>query len=141
LTPGYEKFAGYFNIDNGTGAIRGVYLQGNEAVGPIFKEWMAPFASVGMTHVTISNTGGTDHQSFDGVGLPGWQFIQDPIEYGRLTHHTNLDSYDQLQAADMKKNATIAAAFAFLAANRDELLPRKPFGGNCNMPAAGRGAQ
>jgi Zn-dependent M28 family amino/carboxypeptidase len=140
VTPDHEKFAGYFNIDNGTGAIRGVYLQGNEAVGPIFKEWMAPFSSLGMTHLTIVNTGGTDHTSFDNAGLPGWQFIQDAIEYGRLTHHTNLDSYDQLQAGDMKKNATIAAAFAFLAANRDERLPRKPFVGTCSAPApAGRG--
>jgi len=140
VTPDHEKFAGYFNIDNGTGAIRGVYLQGNEAVGPIFKEWMAPFSSMGMTHLTMVNTGGTDHTSFDNAGLPGWQFIQDAIEYGRLTHHTNLDSYDQLQAGDMKKNATIAAAFAFLAANRDERLPRKPFSGMCSAPApAGRG--
>jgi hypothetical protein len=142
LTPDHERFAGYFNIDNGTGAIRGVYLQGNEAVGPIFREWMEPFSSMGMTHVTLANTGGTDHTSFDNAGLPGWQFIQDPIEYGRLTHHTNLDSYDQLQAGDMKKNATIAAAFAFLAANREERLPRKPFSGNCSLPApAGRGSQ
>ena len=125
-TPEHAKFAGYFNIDNGTGAIRGVYLQGNAAVGPIFKEWMKPFNTIGMTHITAGNTGGTDHQSFDGVGLPGWQFIQDGIEYGSLTHHTNLDSYERLQADDMRKNATIAAAFAFLAANREQLLPRKP---------------
>ena len=137
-TADYAGFAGYFNIDNGTGAIRGVYLQGNEAVGPIFKEWMAPLNSLGMTHVTISNTSGTDHQSFDNVGLPGWQFIQDPIEYGRLTHHTNLDSYERLQVEDMKKNATIAAAFAFLAANRDEKLPRKTFTGNCAPPQTGQ---
>jgi Zn-dependent M28 family amino/carboxypeptidase len=142
LTPDHERFAGYFNIDNGTCAIRGVYLQGNEAVGPIFKEWMTPFNSMGMTHLTMVNTGGTDHTSFDTAGLPGWQFIQDPIEYGRLTHHTNLDSYDQLQAGDMKKNATIAAAFAFLAANREDRLPHKPFSGTCSAPApAGRGAQ
>ncbi len=139
VTPAHEKFAGYFNIDNGTGAIRGVYLQGNEAVGPIFKEWMAPFSSLGMTHVTINNTGGTDHTSFDNAGLPGWQFIQDAIEYGRLTHHTNLDSYDQLQAGDMKKNATIAAAFAFFASNRDERLPRKPFSGACSAPPPAAG--
>jgi carboxypeptidase Q len=137
LKPDHGKFAGYFNIDNGTGAIRGVYLQGNEAVGPIFKEWMAPFNDLGMTHVTINSTGGTDHQSFDNAGLPGWQFIQDAIEYGRLTHHTNLDSYERLQVADMKKNATIAAAFAYLAANRDETLPRKAFSGGCTLPAAG----
>jgi hypothetical protein len=125
-TAEHAKFAGYFNIDNGTGAIRGVYLQGNAAVGPIFKAWMEPFKSLGMTNVTISNTGGTDHQSYDGVGLPGFQFIQDEIEYNAITHHTNLDSYERLQAEDMRKNATIAAAFAFLTANRADLLPRKP---------------
>jgi hypothetical protein len=126
LKPDYAKFAGYFNIDNGTGAIRGVYLQGNEAVAPIFREWMEPFLSLGMAHLTIRNTGGTDHQSFDRVGLPGFQFIQDEIEYGSMTHHTNLDSYERLQPGDMMKNATIAAAFAYLAANREEKLPRNP---------------
>jgi Zn-dependent M28 family amino/carboxypeptidase len=126
LKPEQAKFAGYFNIDNGTGAIRGVYLQGNEAVAPIFREWMEPFRSIGMTSLTIRNTGGTDHLSFDAVGLPGFQFIQDEIEYDTMTQHTNLDAYDRLQPADMMKNATIAAAFAYLTANRDELLPRKP---------------
>ena len=133
LKPDHAKFAGYFNIDNGTGAIRGVYLQGNDAVAPIFREWMEPFRSLGMTAFTIRNTGGTDHQSFDGVGLPGFQFIQDDVEYGTMTHHTNLDSYERLQPSDMMKNATIAAAFAYLAANRDEKLPRKP------LPATGAG--
>ncbi len=126
LKPDHAKVAGYFNIDNGTGAIRGVYLQGNDAVAPIFREWMEPFRSLGMSTLTIRNTGGTDHQSFDGVGLPGFQFIQDDVEYGTLTHHTNLDSYERLQPNDMMKNATIAAAFAYLTANRDEKLPRKP---------------
>jgi hypothetical protein len=135
-TPEHAKFSGYFNIDNGTGAIRGVYLQSNPAVGPIFKAWMAPFNSLGMTHITAGNTGGTDHGSFDNVGLPGWQFIQDEIEYNAMTHHTNLDSFERLQAEDMRKNATIAAAFAFLAANRDQLLPRKP-----PAAAGGRGGQ
>jgi hypothetical protein len=129
LTPEQPKFAGYFNIDNGTGAIRGVYLQGNDAVAPIFREWMEPFRSIGMTSLTIRNTGGTDHLSFDAIGLPGFQFIQDEIEYGTMTHHTNLDAYDRLQPSDMMKNATIAAAFAYLTANRDELLPRKPLAG------------
>ena len=137
LKPGHAKFAGYFNIDNGTGAIRGVYLQGNDAVAPIFREWMEPFRSLGMTHLTIRNTGGTDHQSYDRVGLPGFQFIQDEIEYNSMTHHTNLDSYERLQPNDMMKNATIAAAFAYLAANRDEMLPRKPL----PAPVAGRGSQ
>jgi len=126
LKPEHAKFAAYFNIDNGTGAIRGVYLQGNEAVAPIFREWMEPFRSIGMTSLTIRNTGGTDHQSYDAVGLPGFQFIQDEVEYDTMTHHTNLDSYERLQPSDMMKNATIAAAFAYLAANRDEKLPRKP---------------
>ncbi len=135
LKPDHAKFAGYFNIDNGTGAIRGVYLQGNDAVAPIFREWMEPFRSIGMTTLTIRNTGGTDHQSFDGVGLPGFQFIQDEVEYGTMTHHTNLDSYERLQPTDMMRNATIAAAFAYLTANRDEKLPRKPL----PAPVAGRG--
>jgi len=137
LKPGHAKFAGYFNIDNGTGAIRGVYLQGNDAVAPIFREWIEPFHSLGMGYLTIRNTGGTDHQSYDRVGLPGFQFIQDDVEYGTMTHHTNLDSYERLQPNDMMKNATIAAAFAYLAANRDEMLPRKPL----PAPVAGRGSQ
>jgi hypothetical protein len=124
-TGAHAKLSGYFNIDNGTGAIRGVYLQQNDAAGPIFRAWMAPFADLGMTHVTRLNTGSTDHESFDAAGLPGWQFIQDPIAYDSMTHHTNLDSYERLIAEDMRKNATIAAAFAYLAANRDERLPRK----------------
>lgn len=128
-TADHAKFSGYFNIDNGTGAIRGVHLQGNSAVGPIFRAWMAPFRENGMTHLAPGNTGGTDHQSFDAVGLPGWQFIQDTIEYNSMTHHTNLDSYERLQAEDMRKNATIAAAFAMLAANREDKLPRKPVAG------------
>ena len=133
LKPEHAKFAGYFNIDNGTGAIRGVYLQGNEAVAPIFREWMEPFRSMGMTTLSIRNTGGTDHLSFDGVGLPGFQFIQDEVEYNVMTHHTNLDGYERLQPSDMMKNATIAASFAYLAANRDEKLPRKP------LPTTGGG--
>jgi Zn-dependent M28 family amino/carboxypeptidase len=125
-TPDHARFSGYFNIDNGTGAIRGVYLQGNAAVESIFREWMKPLNDIGMTHLAPGNTGGTDHQSFDGAGLPGWQFIQDPVEYNSFTHHTNLDSFERLQAEDMRKNATIAAIFAMLAANRDDVLPRKP---------------
>ena len=124
--PEYSKFAAYFNIDNGTGALRGIYLQGNDAATPIFLEWIEPFRSLGMTTVTIRNTGGTDHQSFDRVGLPGFQFIQDEIEYNTVTHHTNLDTYERLQPRDCMQMATIAAGFAYLAANREEKLPRKP---------------
>jgi hypothetical protein len=125
VKPEHEKFSGYFNVDNGTGKIRGVYLQGNAAVGPIFTEWMKPFNSMGAGTVTIRNTGGTDHGSFDNAGLPGWQFIQDEVEYGSRTHHSNMDVFDRLVADDMKHNATIVAAFVYLAANRDEKLPRK----------------
>jgi carboxypeptidase Q len=126
LKPEHSKFSAYFNVDNGTGAIRGVYLQGNEAVAPIFQAWMQPFRNLGMTTLTIRNTGGTDHQSFDAVGLPGFQFIQDPIEYDSRTHHSNMDVYERIQAQDLMKDAVIVASFAYHAANRDEKLPRKP---------------
>lgn len=124
--PAHDKFSAYFNVDNGTGAIRGVYLQGNEAVAPVFQAWMEPFRNLGMTTLTIRNTGGTDHQAFDAVGLPGFQFIQDPVEYDSRTHHSNMDVYERVQASDMMKNAVIVAAFVYHAANRDQLLPRKP---------------
>jgi carboxypeptidase Q len=126
LKPEHSKFAAYFNVDNGTGSIRGVYLQGNEAVAPIFQAWMQPFKNLGMTTLTIRNTGGTDHQSFDAVGLPGFQFIQDPIEYDSRTHHSNMDVYERIQAPDLMKDAVIVASFVYHAANRDERLPRKP---------------
>ena len=135
LKPGHAKFAAYFNVDNGTGAIRGVYLQGNEAVAPIFEAWMKPFNNLGMMALTIRDTGGTDHQSFDRVGLPGFQFIQDDVEYDTRTHHSNMDSYERIQEEDMRKNAVIVAAFAYHAANRDEKLPRKPL----PAPTGGRG--
>ncbi len=126
LKPEYDKFSTYFNIDNGTGKIRGIYLQGNEKESDIFRQWFEPFKDLGATTVTISNTGGTDHQSFDGVGLPGFQFIQDPIEYDTRTHHTNMDTYDHLIPADLKQIATIVASFVYNAAMRDDKLARKP---------------
>jgi hypothetical protein len=125
LKPDHEKFSSYFNIDNGTGKIRGIYLQGNDKVKDIFAKWLEPFNDLGAKTVSISNTGGTDHQSFDAVGLPGFQFIQDPIEYDTRTHHTNMDSYDHLIADDLKQIATIVASFVYNAAMRDEKLPRK----------------
>jgi carboxypeptidase Q len=125
LKPGAEKFSVYLNMDNGTGKYRGVYLQGNEAVRPIFRAWLAPFQKMGASTLTLNNTGGTDHLSFDEIGLPGFQFIQDPIEYETRTHHTTMDVYDKVVEADMKQNAVITAAFAWLAANRDALIPRK----------------
>lgn len=126
LEPAHGKLSSYFNVDHGTGAIRGVYLQGNEAVAPIFEAWMKPFGNLGMTTMSIRSTGSTDHQSFDRVGLPGFQFIQDPVEYRTRTHHSNMDLYERIQPSDMMKNAVIVAAFVYHAANRDELLPRKP---------------
>jgi hypothetical protein len=125
LTPAHLTLAAYFNMDNGTGAFRGVYLKGNEAVAPIFRAWMAPFANIGMTDLTIRNTGGTDHLAFHAVGLPGFQFFQDPVQYSSRTHHSNLDVCDQLIAGDLMKNAVIAASFVDHAANRDEPLPRR----------------
>ena len=121
----YDKLSAYFNLDNGTGKIRGVYMQGNEGVRSIFRQWLAPFKDLGATTLTISNTGGTDHLAFDGVGLPGFQFIQDEIEYDTRTHHSNQDTFDRIQADDMKQAATIMAAFVYQTAMRDEKLPRK----------------
>ena len=123
--PEYERLSGYFNLDNGTGKIRGVYLQGNESVRPLFRQWLAPFKDMGANTLSISNTGGTDHLSFDGIGLPGFQFIQDEIEYDTRTHHSNQDVFDRIQADDMKQAATIMAAFVYNTAMRDEKLPRK----------------
>lgn len=123
--PEYEKFSAYFNLDNGTGKIRGVYLQGNEGVRSLFRQWLMPFRDMGATTLSISNTGGTDHLAFDGVGLPGFQFIQDEIEYDTRTHHSNQDVFDRIQADDMKQAATIMAAFVYNTAMRDEKLPRK----------------
>lgn len=124
-TSAHDKFSSYFNIDNGTGKVRGIYLQGNEACKDIFTAWLEPFKDLGATTVTISNTGGTDHQSFDGVGLPGFQFIQDEIEYDTRTHHSNMDVYDHLIESDLKQIAAIVCSFAYHAAQRDEKLPRK----------------
>ena len=120
-----EKVSVYFNLDNGTGKIRGVYLQGNQNVKTVFEKWLLPFNDLGASTLTLQNTGGTDHLSFDGVGIPGFQFIQDPIEYNTRTHHTNMDSYDHLIPADLKQAATIVAAFVYNAAMRDEKIPRK----------------
>jgi Zn-dependent M28 family amino/carboxypeptidase len=126
--PGHEKLSVYFNQDNGGGAIRGVYAQGNSAVMPIFREWMRTVDSDSITvrTVTARNTGSTDHVPFDAAGLPGFQFIQDPMEYGTRTHHSSQDFYERLVPADMRHNAVTVAVFVYLAANRDQRLPRKP---------------
>jgi Zn-dependent M28 family amino/carboxypeptidase len=121
----YEKFSAYYNLDNGTGKIRGVYMQGNSAVAPLFRSWLEPFKELGANTLTLSNTGGTDHLAFDAIGLPGFQFIQDEIEYDARTHHSNQDNYDRIQADDMKQAATIMAAFVYQTAMMDEKIPRK----------------
>ena len=126
LTPEHAKLDAYYNIDNGTGKIRGVYLQGNEAVAPIFNAWMEPFHNLGMTTLSIRNTGGTDHLAFNSVGLPGFQFIQDPMDYDTRTHHSNMDLYERVQEADMKQMAVIVASFVYMTANRPDMIPRKP---------------
>ncbi|MEW6210279.1 MAG: M20/M25/M40 family metallo-hydrolase [Acidobacteriota bacterium] len=137
IKPAHEKFAGYFNLDNGTGKVRGVYMQGNEAVRPIFRAWLAPFRDMGAATLSIANTGGTDHLAFDAVGLPGFQFIQDEVEYDTRTHHSNMDVYDRIQEDDMKQAAVIMAAFVYNTAMRNEKLPRKPLPGQ-TTPQPGR---
>lgn len=126
IKPEQAKVSVYFNVDNGSGKIRGVYLQENAAVAPIFHEWMKPFHDLGMETLTMRNTGGTDHLSFDAVGIPGFQFIQDPLDYDSRTHHSNMDVYDRLQADDLKQMAVIVATFVYNAAMRDQMFPRKP---------------
>lgn len=126
LKPAHGKLSVYFNLDNGTGLIRGVYTEGNSAVRPIFKAWMAPLADLGISMTTARGTGDTDHISFDEVGLPGFQFVQDPIEYFTLSHHSNMDLYERVVPDDVKSNAVIVASFVYQAANRDDRLPRKP---------------
>ncbi len=121
----YDKLSAYFNLDNGAGKIRGVYMQGNEAARPYFRKWMGPFRDLGAETLTPSNTGSTDHVSFDTIGLPGFQFLQDPLDYGSLTHHTNQDVYDRVPPDDLKQAATVMAAFVYEAAMLDEKFPRK----------------
>jgi hypothetical protein len=134
--PAYDKLSVYFNFDNGSGKIRGIYAQGNNAAVPIFEEWLGPFHDLGATAVTIRNTGGTDHLSFDGVGLPGFQFIQDELEYDTLTHHSTMDVYDHASAGDLVQASTVMAWFVYNAAMRDQKMPRKYF--DPNAPVTGR---
>jgi hypothetical protein len=127
LLPEQAKVSAYFNVDNGTGKLRGIYTQENSSVVPIFNAWGAPFRDLGFTTVTNRTTGGTDHLSFDAVGIPGFQFIQDPVEYETLTHHSNMDVYERIQKDDMMQAAIIEATFIYNAAMRDEMMPRKDF--------------
>lgn len=126
LKPEQAMVSAYYNLDNGTGKIRGVYLQENDMVRPIFKKWLEPFTDLDAKTLTIRKTGGTDHLSFDQVGIPGFQFIQDPVEYRSRTHHSNMDVYDRVQAGDLMQASAIIASFVYQTANRDDLLPRKP---------------
>jgi carboxypeptidase Q len=126
VTEAHAKLSGYFNLDNGSGKIRGVYLQGNDAMRPVFDQWLAPFRDEGVTTMSIRNTGGTDHLSFDAVGLPGFQFIQDPLDYQTVTHHSNMDNYDHAIGADLMQAAAVIASVVYDAATRPDMLPRKP---------------
>jgi len=125
VRPEHAKLSGYFNLDNGSGRIRGVYLQGHEAMRPLFEQWLAPFHDLGAATLTIRNTGGTDHLSFTRIGLPGFQFIQDPLDYETTTHHTSADTYDHAVAADLMQASAIIASVVYHAANRAEPLPRR----------------
>ena len=122
----HRRLAGYFNLDNGGGKIRGIYCQNNAAVRPIFQAWLEPFHDLSAATVTIRNTGGTDHLSFDRIGLPGFQFIQEPLDYSSRTHHTNMDTYERIIPGDVMQASVILASFVYHAAMRDEMLPRKP---------------
>ena len=122
----HQKISAYFNVDNGSGRIRGIYLQQNSAVAPIFAQWMEPLKDLGVSTISDRDTGGTDHEAFDAVGIPGFQFIQDPLDYGTRTHHSNTDTYESLQPEDLAQAAAVEATFVYNAAMRDQMLPRKP---------------
>ncbi len=126
LKPEHAKLSGYFNLDNGSGKIRGIYMQDNSMMRPLFEAWFEPFKDLGASTLTIRNTGSTDHMSFDAVGLPGFQFIQDPLEYSTRTHHSNMDLYDRLQAGDLEQASAVMAWMVYNTAVRPEMLPRKP---------------
>jgi carboxypeptidase Q len=126
LKPEQKLISAYFNVDNGTGRIRGIYTQGNTAVDSIFAQWMAPLKDLGVTTISNRNTGGTDHLSFDAVGIPGFQFIQDPMDYETRTHHSNMDTFEHLQPTDLKQIAVVEAIFVYNAAMREQMIPRKP---------------
>ncbi len=126
LKPEQAKLSGYFNVDNGSGRIRGVYLQENAAMAPIFQQWIEPLKDLGVSTITLRNTGGTDHEAFDGVGIPGFQFIQDPLDYESRAHHSNMDTYERLSPGDLAQAAVVEAIFVYNTAMRDQMLPRKP---------------
>ena len=126
LQPEHAKFDAYLNLDNGSGKIRGVFLQEHDAARPLFDKWLAPFRDMGVATLSLKNTGGTDHLSFNAVGLPGFQFIQDPLDYSSVTHHSNMDTYSHAVPEDMMQAAAVIATLVYDIANRDEMFPRKP---------------
>jgi len=126
LKPESQKISGYFNLDNGSGKVRGIYLQENAAMAPVFGQWIEPLKDLGVTTITLRNTGGTDHEAFDAIGIPGFQFIQDPLDYGSRTHHSNMDVYEELAPEDLAQAAVVEATFVYNTAMRDQMLPRKP---------------
>jgi hypothetical protein len=130
----HTTFSSYFNLDNGTGKVRGVYAQQNASAVPVFESWIRPFSDLGVTTLTMRNTGGTDHLSFDAVGLPGFQMIQDRADYDTRTHHTNLDTFDRVQRDDMMQASAVMASLVYHAANRDQLFPRKPLPQGAILP-------
>ncbi len=134
IKPEQEKVSAYFNLDNGTGKIRGIYLQGNEQLRPLFRTWLSPFEEMGASTIAAGNTGGTDHQSFDAIGIPGFQFIQDEVEYDTRTHHSSMDVFERIQEEDVKQASIIMASFVYHTAMRDSLLPRKPLQGRVEKP-------
>jgi Zn-dependent M28 family amino/carboxypeptidase len=136
--PDYAKISGYFNYDNGSGRIRGVYLQENFQVRPIFEEWIKPLKDIGVTVLALQNTEGTDHLPFDYIGIPGFQFVQDPLDYFPGLHHTNQDIYDHAVPEDLVQSAVVMAYFVYQTAMREEMLPRKALSIPVEMPAKGR---
>lgn len=123
---GSSNVSVYLNLDNGSGKIRGVYLQSNDAARPLFDQWLTPFRDLGVTTVSIRNTGGTDHLSFDDAGIPGFQFIQDPLDYGSITHHSSMDTYDHAVPEDLMQASAVIASCVYQAANRKDMFPRRP---------------
>ena len=135
--PEHAQLSAYYNLDNGSGKVRGIYVQDNDQARPIFESWIAPLKDLGVTTLTLRNTGSTDHISFDGVGLPAFQFIQDPLEYGTRTHHSNMDVYDHLQSGDLEQASAVMAWFVYNTATRPDMIPRNPM----PKPGAGRGGR
>ena len=134
LKPEHGKVSGYFNYDNGSGRIRGIYCQSNAGVQPIFAAWLKPFADLGATHAVLRDTGGSDHGALDYIGIPAFQFIQDPLDYSTRIHHTNMDVFDHLVVEDLMQSAVIMASFVYHTAMREEMLPRKPLPDKFHYP-------